>query len=107
MLERLGYRADLVANGLEAVKAVRQVPYDVVLMDLQMPELDGLDATRQILAEHPIGRRPRIVALTANAFEDDRLECLAAGMDDHLSKPLQKEKLENALVRATRISSPN
>jgi len=107
MLERLGYRADLVANGLEAVKAVRQVPYDVVLMDLQMPELDGLDATRQILAEHPIGRRPRIVALTANAFEDDRLECLAAGMDDHLSKPLQKEKLEHALVRATRISSPN
>ena len=106
MLERLGYRADLVANGLEAVEAVRQVPYDVVLMDLQMPELDGLDATRQILAEHPAGRRPRIVALTANAFEDDRLECLAAGMDDHLSKPLQKEKLETALVRASRISPP-
>ena len=106
MLERLGYRADLVANGLEAVEAVRQVPYDVVFMDLQMPELDGLDATRQILAEHSIGRRPRIVALTANAFEDDRLECLAAGMDDHLSKPLQKEKLENALIRATRISPP-
>ena len=106
MLERLGYRADLVANGLEAVHAVRQVPYDVVLMDLQMPELDGLDATRQILAEHPVGRRPRIVALTANAFEDDRLECLAAGMDDHLSKPLQKEKLETALVQATRLSPP-
>ncbi len=107
MLERLGYRADLVANGREAVDAVRQVPYDVVLMDLQMPELDGLDATRQILAEHPAGRRPRIVALTANAFEDDRLECLAAGMDDHLSKPLQKDKLESALVRAHRISPPS
>ncbi len=104
MLKRLGYRADLVANGLEAVNAVRQVPYDVVLMDLQMPELGGLDATRQILAEHRAGRRPRIVALTANAFEDDRLECLAAGMDDYLSKPLQKEKLERALERATRIS---
>ncbi|MGE3492507.1 MAG: response regulator [Vicinamibacterales bacterium] len=104
MLERLGYRADLVANGREAVEAVRRVPYDVVLMDLQMPELDGLDATRQILAEHPAGRRPRIVALTANAFEDDRLECLAAGMDDHLSKPLQKEKLEDVLVHAHRIS---
>ncbi len=106
MLERLGYRADLVANGLEAVNVVRQVPYDVVLMDLQMPELDGLDATRQILAEHPAGRRPRIVALTANAFEDDRLECLAAGMDDHLSKPLQKDKLESALLRSSRISPP-
>jgi len=104
MLERLGYRADLVANGLEAVEAVRQVPYDLVLMDLQMPELDGLDATRQILAEHPAGRRPRIVALTANAFDDDRLECLAAGMADHLSKPLQKEKLESVLIRAHRIS---
>jgi CheY-like chemotaxis protein len=106
MLERLGYRPDLVANGREAVSAVGQVPYDVVLMDLQMPELDGLDATRQILAEHPAGRRPRIVALTANAFEDDRLECLAAGMADHLSKPLQKDKLESALLRASRISPP-
>jgi len=106
MLERLGYRADLVANGLEAVEAVRRVPYDVVLMDLQMPELDGLDATRQILAEHPAGRRPRIIALTANAFEDDRLECLAAGMDDHLSKPLQKEKLESALLRSSRVNPP-
>jgi signal transduction histidine kinase/CheY-like chemotaxis protein len=107
MLERLGYRADLVANGREAVSAVAQVPYDVVLMDLQMPELDGLDATRQILAEHPEGRRPRIVALTANAFDDDRLECLAAGMADHLSKPLQKDKLESALLRARRVSLPN
>lgn len=106
MLERLGYRADLVANGLEAVDAVRRVPYDVVLMDLQMPELDGLDATRQILAEHAPGRRPRIVALTANAFEDDRIECLAAGMSDHLGKPLQKERLESALLRASRISPP-
>ena len=106
MLERLGYRADLVANGREAVDAVRQVPYDVVLMDLQMPELDGLDATRQILSEHADGRRPRIVALTANAFEDDRLECLAAGMADHLSKPLQKDKLEGSLLRASRLSPP-
>jgi CheY-like chemotaxis protein len=104
MLERLGYRADLVANGREAVNAVRQVPYDVVLMDLQMPELDGLDATREILAEHAPGRRPRIVALTANAFEDDRLECLAAGMADHLSKPLQKDRLESALLRTSRLS---
>ncbi|MDP2321245.1 MAG: response regulator [Acidobacteriota bacterium] len=106
MLERLGYRADLVANGREAVDAVRRVPYDVVLMDLQMPELDGLDATRQILAEHAPGRRPRIVAVTANAFEDDRIECLAAGMADHLSKPLQKERLESALLHTSRLSPP-
>lgn len=77
-----------------------------MLMDLQMPELDGLDATRQILAEHPPDRRPRVVALTANAFEDDRLECLAAGMADHLSKPLQKDRLESALLRAGRLSPP-
>jgi signal transduction histidine kinase/CheY-like chemotaxis protein len=103
MLERLGYRADHVANGLEAVEAVRRVPYDVVLMDLQMPELDGFGATKQIIAEHKPGRRPRIVALTANAFDEDRDQCLAAGMDDHLSKPLQKDKLDAALARARRI----
>ena len=72
MLRHLGYRADLAADGVEAVEAVRRVPYDVVFMDLQMPELDGIDATQQIIAEHPPHRRPRIVALTANAFEEDR-----------------------------------
>jgi CheY-like chemotaxis protein len=69
-------------------------------MDLGLPELDGFGAMRQIASEHPAGRRPRIVALTANAFDEDRDECLAAGMDDYLSKPLQREKLEAALVRA-------
>ena len=107
MLERFGYLAELAANGLEAVEAVRRTPFDLVLMDLQMPELDGLEATRQILAEHPAGRRPRIVALTANAFDDDRRACLAAGMDDYLSKPLQMDKLEQALVRAARLSLPS
>jgi signal transduction histidine kinase/ActR/RegA family two-component response regulator len=102
MLGRLGYQPDVVANGVEAVDAVRRAPYDVVLMDLQMPELDGLGATRQIIAEHPPERRPRIVALTANAFDEDRSECLAAGMEDYLSKPLKKEGLEAALARATR-----
>ncbi|HEX8032043.1 MAG TPA: response regulator, partial [Vicinamibacterales bacterium] len=105
MLRMLGYRADLAANGQEAVDAVRRVPYDVVLMDLQMPELDGVDATRQIIAEHPPGRRPRIVALTANAFEDDREACLAAGMDDYVSKPLKTDTLEAALSRASRIAA--
>jgi signal transduction histidine kinase/ActR/RegA family two-component response regulator len=100
ILARLGYHADLAVNGLEAVDAVRRVRYDVVLMDLHMPELDGLDAMRQIVAEHPAGRRPRIIALTANAFDEDREACLAAGMDDFLSKPMEKDKLEAARVRA-------
>ena len=104
MLRSLGYRADLVADGVEAVEAVRRVPYDVVFMDLQMPELDGIDATRQIIAEHPQGRRPRIVALTANAFEEDRDACLQAGMDDYVSKPLKPETLEAVLLRSERLA---
>jgi CheY-like chemotaxis protein len=104
MLRHLGYRADLAADGVEAVEAVRRVPYDVVFMDLQMPELDGIDATRQILAEHPPGRRPRIIALTANAFDEDREQCIKAGMEDYMSKPLKAETLEAALLRAHRIA---
>jgi signal transduction histidine kinase/ActR/RegA family two-component response regulator len=100
MLARLGYKADLATNGLKAVDAVRRVPYDVVFMDMHMPELDGLGAMRQITAEYATGQRPRIVALTASAFEEDRDACLAAGMDDFLSKPMQAEKLEAALLRA-------
>jgi signal transduction histidine kinase/DNA-binding response OmpR family regulator len=103
MLRHLGYRADLAADGVEAVEAVRRVPYDVVFMDLQMPELDGIDATKQIVAEHPPGRRPRIVALTANAFDEDREQCIRAGMDDYMSKPLKAETLEAALLKAGRI----
>ena len=105
MLAHLGYRADVAANGVEAVEAVRRVPYDVVFMDLQMPELDGVGATRQILDDHGKGRRPRIVALTANAYDEDREQCLAAGMDDYMSKPLKTETLEAALVRASRIEA--
>jgi signal transduction histidine kinase/ActR/RegA family two-component response regulator len=105
MLSHLGYRPDLVANGEEAVDAVRRVPYDVVFMDLQMPELDGVGATQQILAEHRNGVRPRIVALTANAYDEDREACLAAGMDDYVSKPLKPEALEAALLRVSRIAS--
>ena len=105
MLRHLGYRADLASDGVEAVAAVRRVPYDIVFMDLQMPHLDGIDATKQIIGEHPPGRRPRIVALTANAFEEDREQCLAAGMDDYVSKPLKTETLEAALIRAARIDA--
>jgi CheY-like chemotaxis protein len=101
MLERLGYRADVAGNGLEAVEAVKTgaqfTPYDIVLMDVQMPELDGLDATRRIRALLPAARQPYIVAMTANAMLEDRELCLAAGMNDYLSKPVRLEELVNAL----------
>jgi CheY-like chemotaxis protein len=96
-LAKLGYHADLVSDGVAAVAAVRRRDYDVVLMDLQMPELDGLAATRQIRAR--LGRGPRIIALTANALPGDREACLAAGMDDYLSKPLDTAELARALRR--------
>jgi CheY-like chemotaxis protein len=103
MMERLGYRPDVVANGLEAVAAVRRQPYDVVFMDVHMPELDGVGAMRQIHDEHRDRPRPRIVALTASALEEERLALLAAGMDDYLSKPLQRDRLEAAIARTERV----
>ncbi len=100
MASRLGYRIDVVGNGLEALQAVDQIPYDLVLMDVQMPEMDGLEATRRIHALLPSARWPRITAMTASALESDRQECLEAGMDDYLSKPVTVEALEAALLRA-------
>jgi CheY-like chemotaxis protein/HPt (histidine-containing phosphotransfer) domain-containing protein len=99
ILERLGYRPDVAGNGIEAVQAVLSAPYDVVLMDVQMPELDGLDATREIQRQLPQTARPRIVAMTANATAEDRQVCLSAGMDDYLSKPLAISALIQALQR--------
>ncbi|GAB4440807.1 MAG: hypothetical protein OHK0015_37300 [Chloroflexi bacterium OHK40] len=98
-LERLGYRADVVANGLEVLDALRRQPYDLVLMDVQMPELDGIEATRRIVREFAPPRRPHIVAMTANALQGDREACLAAGMDDYVSKPVRVEELVAALER--------
>ena len=97
LLERLGYGADVVSNGLEALEAVERQPYDVVLMDVQMPELDGLDASRQICERRPPSSRPRIIAMTANAMPEDREACLAAGMDDYLAKPIRADELAEAL----------
>lgn len=101
LLQQMGYQADLASNGIEAVDAVARQPYDVVLMDGQMPELDGLEATRQICARWP-DSRPRIIAMTANAMAGDRELCLAAGMDDYLSKPIQVGLLMDALLRSPR-----
>ena len=105
LLERLGYRADVAANGLEALEALRRQPYDVVLMDVQMPDMDGLEATRAIHQEWPGERRPRIVAMTANVMKEDREACLAAGMDDYLSKPIRVEELVGALSRCQALGS--
>jgi len=101
MLARLGYRADAVADGQEAVIAVNSRPYDIVLMDVQMPEMDGFEATRKIKTGQPVGGRvPWIIALTANAMEGDRERCLEAGMDDYLGKPMKSAELAAALERA-------
>jgi CheY-like chemotaxis protein len=94
MLAKLGYRADVVANGMEALHAVARQRYDVVLMDVHMPEMDGIHATRAICERFPSRtERPRIVAMTASALEEERGRCLAAGMDDYLSKPVTTERL--------------
>jgi PAS domain S-box-containing protein len=100
LLEQLGYRADVASNGREAIEALERQPYDVVLMDVQMPELDGLDATRQIRERWPDQGRPHIVAMTANALPEDREACFAAGMDDYVAKPIRAEELVAALKRA-------
>ncbi len=107
LLEQLGYRADVAANGLEAVAAIERQPYDLVLMDVQMPEMDGFEASREITRRWPVGGRPRIVAMTANAMQGDRELCLAAGMDDYMSKPIRVEELVVALERSSvRESDP-
>jgi PAS domain S-box-containing protein len=105
LLERLGHRADVVGNGREALEALRRERYDVVLMDVEMPEMDGLEASRRIHAEWLNDRRPRIIAMTANAMQGDRETCLAAGMDDYLSKPIRRDELAAALERAPALGA--
>jgi CheY-like chemotaxis protein len=100
LLDRMGYTADVATNGREAVEAVAHSPYDVVLMDIQMPEVDGMEAARQIREAHPDGARPRIVALTANAMAEDREAAAEAGMDDYLAKPIRPAELADALRRS-------
>ena len=104
MLERMGYRADVAANGLEVLEALERQRYDVVLMDVQMPEIDGMEATRRIHERWPAGQRPRIIAMTAHALSGDQERCLEAGMDDYISKPVRMEELMGALERCQPLS---
>jgi CheY-like chemotaxis protein len=97
LLEKLGYRADVAANGLEAVAAVQRISYAVILMDCQMPEMDGFEATKVIRERH--SQHVPIIAMTANAMQGDRERCLAVGMDDYISKPIKPEDLKAALGR--------
>jgi CheY-like chemotaxis protein len=103
LLEQMGYRADVASNGLEAIESVERQRYDVVLMDVQMPEMDGLDATRTIRKLKDL-HQPRIVAMTANAMQGDRELCTAAGMDDYISKPIRVAELIEALDKTTTSS---
>jgi PAS domain S-box-containing protein len=100
LLGRLGYRCDLVDDGAKALEAVRTTPYDIVLMDVQMPVMDGLEAARRICDELDPERVPRLIALTASALKEDRERCLEAGMEDHVSKPVRLEELRDTLERA-------
>lgn len=106
LLQRLGYRADVVGNGLEVLEALRRQSYDLVLMDVQMPEMDGLIATTYICQEWAAIERPRIIAMTANAMQGDKEMCLEVGMDDYISKPIRVEELVRALSKCQQVPEP-
>ena len=103
ILERMGYRADVAGNGLEVLDSLERQDYDVILMDVHMPEMDGLEATRRICEQRPPNERPRIIAMTANAMQGDREECLDAGMDDYISKPVQLQELQRTLEQTSEV----
>jgi CheY-like chemotaxis protein len=102
MLKKLGYKADEVANGIEVLQSLERQHCDVVLMDLRMPEMDGLEAIR-IIRQRWTENGPKIIAITAYALEGDRETCLEAGMDDYIAKPIQKEDLARALKDIERL----
>jgi CheY-like chemotaxis protein len=100
MLKRLGHRADVVANGIEACQALERQNYDIVLMDVRMPEMDGLQATRTIRQRWPVNG-PKVIAITAHALQGDREKCLSAGMDDYITKPVKMIELSDVLKRVS------
>ena len=99
LLSKLGYKIDIVGNGLEAFNAAKNINYDIVLMDVQMPELDGVQATQKIKNEIDKDKQPLIIAMTAHALQGDREKYISAGMDDYLSKPIKTEELIEALKK--------
>ncbi|HEU5069051.1 MAG TPA: response regulator [Verrucomicrobiae bacterium] len=99
VLNKLGYRPELALNGLDVLKALEQEPFDLLFLDVQMPEMDGLEVARRINEQWPIERRPRIIAMTGNALMGDREKCLNAGMDDYISKPIRIAELQAAIER--------
>lgn len=102
LLKRLGYQADAVRHGIEAMNALANKPYDIILMDVHMPEMDGLTCTRMICETYPAENRPWIIAMTANALSKDHQICLNAGMNDHITKPINTESITRALIRGSR-----
>jgi signal transduction histidine kinase/ligand-binding sensor domain-containing protein/CheY-like chemotaxis protein/HPt (histidine-containing phosphotransfer) domain-containing protein len=104
LLEKMGYRVGVASNGLEVLEALERQRYDVVLMDLQMPEMDGLEATRRILTRWPQDHRPRIIGVTANVIADDRSAAITAGMDDYINKPIRVEELQAVLARSAQLA---
>jgi CheY-like chemotaxis protein len=104
ILHQFGYEADLAADGKEALDILEQQKYDLVFMDMQMPVMDGLEATQRICARYQAPDRPYIVAMTANAMKEDQEKCLVAGMDDYLSKPIRTEEIKAAIERSSNRS---
>jgi CheY-like chemotaxis protein len=104
LLDKMGHETHTVTDGREALAAVREQTYDVVLMDVQMPEMDGLEATRRLREEHPPGEQPHVVALTASVMKEDRKRCREAGMEAFLSKPIQRDDLADILEAAPHLS---
>ncbi len=107
LLEKMGYQITVVENGRSAVEAVKEAEFDLILMDVQMPEMDGVEATAMIRKSetHGIPRIP-IIALTAHAMEGDRKKFLAAGMDGYVSKPINREALEKAIIQVLQLTQP-
>ena len=105
ILGKLGYRADVAANGFEVLDALTKRPYDVILMDVHMPEMDGLEATRRLRERGPWQTNPRIIAMTADVLQEGREACAVAGMDDFVSKPIRLQELINALERCTMLTA--